>query len=231
MALTEAAESVPAVTVRADAVFAVSRSRWAPPAVTVPVAATDPAVTTPGGCDTCGLERAVHRQRAARNYACERCRIGTDRAGGLDRPSNPHGLSDRQIAANGNIAARFQVAAQREAFSGDSPGSGNGVAAHVEIGLHPVGVREAWHSDPLEPAAVDGLVIEAAQRGERTHSRGAGKGRLEGAHVMIEGGSGQPGRGIGRDQAEACLAGGLQQRRSMAGPYRPPRPPQSPGRR
>ena len=46
-ALTEAADSVPAVTVRADAVFAVSRSRLALPAVTVPVAATDPAVTAP----------------------------------------------------------------------------------------------------------------------------------------------------------------------------------------
>ena len=47
MALTEAADSVPAVTVRADTVLAVRRSRLALPAVTVPVAATDPAVTAP----------------------------------------------------------------------------------------------------------------------------------------------------------------------------------------
>ena len=46
-ALTEAAESVPVVTVRADTVLAVRRSRLALPAVTVPVAATDPAVTAP----------------------------------------------------------------------------------------------------------------------------------------------------------------------------------------
>ena len=118
-ALTEAADSVPAVTVRADAVLAVRRSRLALPAVTVPVAATDPAVTAPVDDDTCGPERAVNPQRAARHHAREGSRIATDCARGLDRPGDPHGLSDRQIAANGNIAARLQVVDQREAFSGD----------------------------------------------------------------------------------------------------------------
>ena len=42
---------------------------------------------------------------------------------GLYRPGDPHGLSDRQIAANGNIAARFQIAAQREAFRRDPAGA------------------------------------------------------------------------------------------------------------
>ena len=73
------------------------------------------------GSDTCGLQRAVHSQRAARHHAHEGSGIGTDCARGLDRPGDPHGLSDRQIAANGNIAARLQIAAQRDAFGGDRP--------------------------------------------------------------------------------------------------------------
>ena len=67
-------------------------------------------------------------------------------------------------------------------------------------------VRETRHCDPLEPAAIDGQMIEAAQCCERAHGRGAAKGRLEGAHVMIEGGlrsagtgyRAGPGRGVRR---------------------------------
>ena len=210
-ALTEAAESVPAVTVRADAVLAVRRSRLALPAVTVPVAATEPAVTAPVDAifaarsapftvsdplDTTPAKEAVSAliTPAASTVPATRTACPTVRS---------------PLTAISPPASRSPT--QREACGGEPAGAGDGVAAHVEIGLHPVGLREARHSEPLEPAAVDGLVIEAAQRRQRTHGRGAAKGRLEGTHVMIDGGSGQPGRGIGWDQAEACLAGRLQQ--------------------
>ena len=185
MALTDAAASVPAVTLRAVTVLAVRVPRLALPAVTVPVAASEPAVTAPVDAMLAAwsapftvIEPLI---TAPANEAVSAAIAPAASIVPATRTAFPTVRSPLT-----EIAARFQIAAQIEAFGRELAGAGNGVAAHIEIGLHPVGRREARHGQPLEPAAEDGAVIETAQRRQGAHRGRTGEGRLEGADVVID---------------------------------------------
>ena len=70
----------------------------------------------------------------------------------------------------------------------------DGVAAHVEVGLHPVGLGEARDRDPVERIAVDAALVEAPQRRQRAFPRRAREGGPEGRDVRVHRRPRKPGR-------------------------------------